>query len=131
MSGSYRIVARFNSVEGVFLDSPVRLSGVQIGRVAGLDYDSDSLRAVVSLEIHPGIELPADSIAIVTSEGMLGDRFIQLDPGGAIEMLTDGDEVEFTQDSIMFEELLAKIILTVERQRAAAGGDGATQGSGQ
>lgn len=128
--GGYRIKARFNSVEGVVRDSPVRLSGVQIGRIAGLDYDSGSQRAVVIMEIRPGIELPDDSIAIVTSEGMLGDRFIRIDPGGSLDMLRDGDEIEFTQDSILFEELLAKVITTVERQRRARSEAGRANDSG-
>lgn len=132
--GSYRITARFNSVEGIFLDSPVRLAGVRIGRVVGLDYDSDRHQAIVMMAIRPEVELPADSLAIVTSEGMMGDRFMRIDPGGAMDMLRDGDEIEYTQDSILFEELLAKVITTVERQRRerkeGAAGEGAAE-SGQ
>lgn len=119
MVDGYRIVAGFDSVDGVFLESPVRLAGVDIGRVAALDYDSRQRRAVVTMEIRSGIELPDDSIAIVTSEGLLGDRFIRLDPGGSLDMLADGGEVEFTQGSILFTELLAKVIATVEQRRRA------------
>ena len=116
-AGSYRISAKFNTVEGIYVGSAVRLSGVKVGRVAALDYESQTFRAVVTMEISRGLEIPLDSLALVTSEGMLGGRFIRLDPGGEIEMLQDGDEIEFTQDSILFEELLAKIILTIEQQR--------------
>ena len=117
--GSYRVIAKFNTAEGVYVDSPVRLSGVDIGRVSAMDYDSESQRAILTMELRPEMELPLDSLAIVTSEGMLGSRFIRLDPGGEIELLAEGDEIEFTQDSILFEELLAKIITTVERRRLA------------
>ena len=117
--GSYQITAKFNTVEGVYIDSPVRMSGVDIGRVTAMAYDSTSQRAILTMEIWPGMELPFDSLAIVTSEGMLGSRFIRLDPGGDEELLAEGDEIEFTQDSILFEELLAKIITTVEQNRLA------------
>lgn len=128
--GSYRITARFNSVEGIFQDSSVRLAGVRIGEVVGLDYDSDRQQAVVTMAIRPGIELPADSLAIVTSDGMMGDRFIRIDPGGSLDFLKDGGRIEFTQDSILFEELLAKVINTVERQRRERDGNAAGSGSG-
>lgn len=117
--GSYSITARFATVEGVFIDSPVRLAGVRIGRVSAMDYDWRTQRAVLTLEIDPGVELPNDSLAIVTSEGMLGGRFIKIDPGGSTDMLADGDEIEFTQGSVLFEELLAKIITAVEQKRLA------------
>ena len=117
--GSYRVVAPFPTAEGVHLDSPVRLAGVRIGRVSEMDFDSRRQMAIVTMEIAPEVELPLDSIAIVTSEGMIGGRFINLEPGGELDMLNDGDRLDFTQGSIMFEELLAKIILTVEQNRLA------------
>lgn len=117
--GSYTLAARFPTAEGIYVDSPVRLAGVDIGRVTGMDYDSATQRTVLALEIDAGIELPADSIAIVTSEGMLGGRFIRLDPGGSPDLLGEGDAIEYTQGSIQFEELLAKVIVAVERKRLA------------
>lgn len=117
--GAYSVTARFPSAEGLYVDSPVRLAGVRIGRVTGMEYESRTQRAAVALEIDPGIELPYDSIAIVTSEGLLGGRFVRLDPGGDLDMLADGDEIEYTQGSVFFEELLAKVIITVERKRLA------------
>lgn len=137
--GSYRIVANFTTAEGIFVDSPVRLAGVQIGRVSKMDYDSGRQAAVVTMEIAPSVELPLDSIAIITSEGMIGGRFIRIEPGGELDMLRDGDRLEYTQGSIMFEDLLQKIILTVEQNRLArreaekAGEDGkdSVKGTGQ
>ena len=117
--GSYRVVAHFNTAEGVYLDSPVTLAGVQIGRVSGMEFDSRRQQAIVTMEIAPEVELPLDSIAIVTSEGMIGGRFIRMEPGGELDMLGDGDRLDYTQGSIMFEELLAKIIISVEQGRLA------------
>jgi phospholipid/cholesterol/gamma-HCH transport system substrate-binding protein len=117
--GSYRLVANFTSAEGIFVGSPVRLAGVQIGRVSEMQYDSKREMASVTMEIDPGIELPLDSIAVVTSDGMIGGRFIRMEAGGDTEMLRDGDRVEYTQGSIMFEDLLAKVIDTVEKNRRA------------
>lgn len=139
--GSYRVIAHFTTAEGLYVDSPVRLAGVQIGRVSQMDYDSGRQQAIVTMEIVPEVELPLDSIAIITSEGMIGGRFIRLEPGGELEMLRDGDRLDYTQGSIMFEELLAKIILTVEQNRLAgreagtnaddASDDAAKEGAGQ
>ena len=117
--GSYTVTARFPSAEGVYTDSAVRLAGVQVGRVTGMAYEPATQRTVLTLEIDPGVEMPLDSIAIITSEGMLGGRFIRLDPGGSMDLLADGDTIEYTQGSIQFEELLAKVILAVEQKRLA------------
>ena len=84
-----------------------------------MEFDSGRQTAIVTMEIAPEVELPLDSIAIVTSEGMIGGRFIRIEPGGELEMLKDGERMDYTQGSIMFEDLLAKIILTVERNRLA------------
>lgn len=129
-AANYRVTARFPSAEGIFVDSPVRLAGIDIGRVAGMAYESASQRTVLTLEIRDEIELPDDSIAIVTSEGMLGGRFIRLDPGGSLDLLGDGDAIEYTQGSIQFEELLAKVILAVERKRRAGKADSADEPAG-
>lgn len=137
--GSYRVIAHFTTAEGVFVDSPVRLAGVQIGRVSAMDYDSGRQQAIVTMEIAPEIELPLDSIAIITSEGMIGGRFIRMEPGGELDMLRDGDRLDYTQGSIMFEDLLEKIILTVEQNRlarreaekAGEGGKDSVKGTGQ
>lgn len=132
--GSYRIVAHFATAEGIFVDSAVRLAGVQIGRVSDMEYDSSRQQAVVTMEIAPYVELPLDSIAIITSEGMMGGRFIRIEPGGELEMLRDGDRMDYTQGSIMFEDLLAKIITTVEqnrRKRRAEEENEGKEGAGQ
>lgn len=123
-SAGYRITARFNSVEGIFQDSPVRLAGVRIGGIVALDYDSLRQQAVVTMAIRSDVRLPQDSLAIVTSDGMMGDRFIRIDPGGALENLKDGDEIDYTQDSVLFEELLSKVISSVERKRRERAGNG-------
>jgi phospholipid/cholesterol/gamma-HCH transport system substrate-binding protein len=115
--GSYRVVAYFNTAEGVHLDSPVTISGVQVGRVSRMGFDSRRQQAIVTMEIAPEVELPLDSIAIITSEGMIGGRFIRMEPGGELDMLRDGDRLDYTQGAIMFEELLAKIIISVEQGR--------------
>jgi len=117
--GSYRVVAHFPTAEGVYLDSPVRLAGVPIGRVSEMEFDSKRQVAIVTMEIAPKVQLPLDSIAIITSESMIGGRFIRMEPGGELDMLRDGDRLDYTQGSIMFEDLLAKIINTVEQNRLA------------
>jgi phospholipid/cholesterol/gamma-HCH transport system substrate-binding protein len=48
---------------------------------------------------------------------MIGGRFIRMEPGGELDMLRDGDRLDYTQGAIMFEELLAKIIISVEQGR--------------
>ena len=109
----YKITARFNAVDGLTVGSDVRVGGVKIGSVVGQSIDLESYQAVVVMSLRPDISLPDDSVASVTSEGMLGGKYIRLDPGGSEKHLVDGGELAETKDIVSLEEMLGKVIFLV------------------
>lgn len=105
----YVVTARFNRLDGISVGSPVRMSGLPVGKVAALTLAPD-FRAVTSLRIRTDVLLPADTAAAIHTDGLLGSKFVVLQPGAEERNLTHGQEIPFTQDSMVIEDLMEMII---------------------
>jgi phospholipid/cholesterol/gamma-HCH transport system substrate-binding protein len=86
-SGGYQLTAEFDNADGIGIGSDVRMSGVKIGTVTSQELDPVTYQAVLRMSIDPTLKLPDDSSAKVTSEGLLGSKFVALEPGGSADML--------------------------------------------
>jgi phospholipid/cholesterol/gamma-HCH transport system substrate-binding protein len=89
------------------------MSGVTIGRVEDISFDTDLLKAVVTLRIDGRYDrIPNDSDASIFTAGLLGGQYIGLTPGGADESYVDGDRIEFVQDAVVLENLISKYLFS-------------------
>lgn len=111
-SGGYLLKARFESIDGITTGSDVRVSGIKVGSVVDQTLDNESYEAVVTMTIDPKVKMPLDSSAKVTSDGLLGSKFISLEPGGDVEMLKEGETVEHTQGSIDLFGMISKFLFS-------------------
>ncbi len=111
-SGGYELVARFDRVDGLSTGSDVRISGIKVGTVLGQDLDPQTYRAAVHFSVRDGVEVPADTSAAIVSDGLLGGKYLSLEPGGDVEMLKGGDEVSLTQSSVRLEDLIGQMIFS-------------------
>ena len=112
---SYVISARFTNVGDLKNRAPVKVGGVSIGLVNDVKLDPVTFEAVVEMRIDRRInELPADTSAAILTSGVLGDRYISLEPGGDPAFLKDGDELFLTQSAVVLEELIGKYLLNPE-----------------
>ena len=107
---TYPILASFRSVDGIGLGSDVRLAGVKVGTITGLDLNSQSFFADVTLSLNKSIQIPDDSAVVISSEGLLGGNFIEILPGGSETSLAVGGEIEDTQGSVSLITLLMKFV---------------------
>ncbi|TAN78146.1 MAG: outer membrane lipid asymmetry maintenance protein MlaD [Magnetospirillum sp.] len=112
----YMLSARFNRADGISIGSPVRLSGALIGRVVDQGLD-DRYRAVLTLQLRPDIKLTSDTAAVIYTDGLLGAKFVELKLGGDERMLTPGQEIQYTQDAVVIEDLLDMIIQQAKAKR--------------
>mgnify|MGYP001810078588 CR=1 FL=1 len=112
----YSVTARFNRADGVAIGTIVRLSGAPVGTVAAQALD-ERYRALLTLRLHPDIHLPADSAALIQTDGLLGAKFIELRPGGDDAELKPGQEIQYTQDAVVIEDLLDLIIQQARAKR--------------
>ncbi len=108
----YIVTAKFDNSSGIETGSDVTISGVKIGTVQDYDLDATDYRAVITLLVENKIKLPVDSSIKITSSGLLGSKYLEISPGSDEEMLTNNDEILFTQSSISLEELLGKFLFS-------------------
>lgn len=100
--------ARFRSVSGLRVRSPVQMFGIEVGRVEKLTMDQDKQMAVVELKLRKGIKIYRDAIASIKTAGLIGDKYVQIDPGGAENLLKPGDTILDTTSPVDIEELIGK-----------------------
>lgn len=106
----YEVTASFPDVDGVAVGTEVRLAGVPVGRVAQLSLNPRTYMADAVLRLPEGIALPADSAAIIQSDGLLGGAYIQIQPGGSPDNLGPGDEIEEVQGAVSLLQLMMKFV---------------------
>jgi len=117
-TGGYDISAKFDQVDGILVGSDVRMSGIKIGSVTSTFLDPKTYFAEVSISIRSDVKIPADTSISVASEGLLGQKYLSLSPGGSDEMLTSGDEIVVTQGSIDLMGLVGKMIFSQTKKDA-------------
>lgn len=104
----YLLNARFTSVTGLKVGAQVEIAGVQVGQVDAIALDPKDLVAMVRLKIKEGLKLSDDVIASIKSAGLLGDKYVQLSPGGGDRILKPGDMIIETEPALDIEALISK-----------------------
>lgn len=109
--GGYRVVADFSNVGGLKARANVSLGGVSVGSVESIDLDPETFSARVVMIIGDRFRtLPDDTSASILTSGILGDQYIGLEPGGAPDMLKDGDKIMITQSALVLEQLISRFL---------------------
>jgi phospholipid/cholesterol/gamma-HCH transport system substrate-binding protein len=107
---SYPLTASFRSVEGITVGSDVRLAGVKVGTITSLELNPQTFFADAEIQVRNDVQLPTDSAILISSEGLLGGNFVEILPGGALENLGPGDEIEDTQGAVSLISLLLAFV---------------------
>lgn len=107
---TYAVAARFGSVSGLKAGAVVEIAGVQVGKVSAIRLQPDDYRAVVEMSIDRNVQISEDSIASIRTAGIIGDRYVNISPGGMPENIAPGGEIAETESAINLEELLSKYI---------------------
>ena len=105
----FKLVATFDEVGDLKPRSAVVIAGVKVGQVVSIELD-DILRARCELDIDPNLDLDVETSAAIMTAGLLGEKFVALEPGGADEMLESGDEVGRTVSALSIENLVGKFV---------------------
>jgi phospholipid/cholesterol/gamma-HCH transport system substrate-binding protein len=121
-----RLTARFDRIDGLSTGADVRIAGVRVGSVTDTRIDPQTFGADLTMRLDRDFRLPNDTSAEVTSEGLLGGRYVSLVPGGSDKVLADGGRITQTQGSVSLESLLGRFIFSVTQMNP-----GTQQGEGQ
>lgn len=105
----YHLNASFGRTDGLVIGDKVRMAGIDVGRVVGARLD-EHFNAILKLEIIDGLQIPDDSSANIVSNSIMGSKYIEIEPGGSEEFLKDGDQFNYTQDAMILQELLERIV---------------------
>ncbi len=107
-SGGYEVRASFTSCTGLRTGAPIMIAGVEIGRVKKIalqDYE-----ASISMVIERGIVLQKDVIASIKTKGLIGEKYIEITPGGADEKIPSGGLIRSTEPAMDIESLISKFV---------------------
>jgi phospholipid/cholesterol/gamma-HCH transport system substrate-binding protein len=105
---TYSLFGKFNTVTGLREGNPVNMLGLEIGRVEKFTMDQENQVVVVEFKIDKGIEVYDDAIASVKTEGLIGDKYVELDPGGGGDLLADGETITDTNSPTSIMDLISK-----------------------
>lgn len=105
---SYPLTAKFVSVTGLRDGNPVDIMGIEVGRVEKITMDQENQQAVVKMKIKKGIKIYDDAIASIKTEGLMGDQYISIDPGGSGTLLEPNGTITETQAPVDIIGLISK-----------------------
>lgn len=107
---SYQVQATFGRVDGLAVGDEVRLGGMKVGAVSSMTLDPDGYAAVVSVRMDASVKLPTDSSIAIHTDGLFGGKFIEIQPGGDETYVPPNGSLAFSQDSLILEQLIEKIV---------------------
>jgi len=105
--------ASFDRIDGLSNGADVRIAGVKVGTVSDSRINPESFSAELTMRVDGSLKLPEDTSAEITSEGLLGGKYVSLVPGGSAKLLVDGGKITETQGSVSLESLLGRFIFSV------------------
>jgi phospholipid/cholesterol/gamma-HCH transport system substrate-binding protein len=113
----YIISASFDNIGGLKIRSLVSASGVRVGQVTGIEYDSDGYEARVTMSIDPQYDkFPIDTAASIMTSGLLGEQYVGLQPGAEEEYLKAGSEIELTQSALVLEQIVGQFLYSMTEE---------------
>lgn len=111
--GGRILYATFDEIGGLKPHAPVVVAGVKVGQVVAVGLD-ENLRARVTLDVDPGVEIPADSAASIRTSGVLGDQYLAIEPGADTTQLGSGESIIYTRGAISIERLIDRFATGIE-----------------
>ncbi len=110
-ASGYPLELRFDSGGSTIVGTDVRIAGVKVGSVIDQRLDAAAYQAVVMIQVDNSVQLPTDTSAVVTSDGLLGDNYILLNIGGDVEMLKPNERIRRVQGAINLADLINKFVV--------------------
>lgn len=113
----YTVTADFSGIGGLKAGDDVLISGVKVGAVTSVELMKENFLARVYMDVDSGVQLPTDTVALISSESLLGGRYLALEPGADEQMLADGGHIQFTQAPQNLEQLLGQFIFSASDKK--------------
>jgi phospholipid/cholesterol/gamma-HCH transport system substrate-binding protein len=121
----YSVSADFQRIDGIRDGGDVRIAGIKVGSVLSETLDPKTFLATIRMSINPSIKLPEDTVAEIVSNGLLGDKYLSLVPGGSEKTIPPGGTIKYTQSSVSLENLIGQMIFSAPGGKKPGGEGGA------
>jgi phospholipid/cholesterol/gamma-HCH transport system substrate-binding protein len=105
---TYSLYARFTSVAGLRVGSSVEVYGIQVGTVTSLSIDHEKQMGVVGMKVNKNTIIYDDASATIKTAGLIGDKYVKVDPGGAGEVVKPGSYIAQTSVPADIEDLIGR-----------------------
>lgn len=109
----YKLSAEFMKVGGLSIGSDVRINGIKVGTVTAQHLNNEDYTVNVEFSISSDTKLPKDSVVAIVGDGLMGDKFVKIEPGKSTEYLQDGDRFQKTKDYKTLEDMVGEIIFMI------------------
>ena len=119
-SNGYEVTAHFSGIGGLQAGDDVQISGVKIGTISAVELDEETYLARVRIQVGDEVKLPLDTAALITSESLLGGKYLALEPGADEDYIKAGGRIEYTQAPQNLEQLLGQFIFSMQGDDDAA-----------
>jgi phospholipid/cholesterol/gamma-HCH transport system substrate-binding protein len=119
--GAYELSARFDRADGLAIGTDVRVSGIKVGSVTAITLDPATFFAQVRFALRSDVKLPEDTVAEIAAEGLLGGRYLNINPGNADRDLAAGEAIKFTKSSADFMQMIGKFLFSASDDKSKAG----------
>jgi len=113
--GGLTLYATFDEIGGLKTRAPVVIAGVKVGQVTAIELDGD-LRARVTLDVDPRVEVAADSSAAIRTSGVLGDQYVAIEPGAETERLGPEGTILYTSGAISLEKVIGGFVAGLDEE---------------
>jgi phospholipid/cholesterol/gamma-HCH transport system substrate-binding protein len=108
----YPVKARFTNISGLKEGAGIEIAGVNVGKVSKINLEE--YQAIVELLINPEVKLQEDAIASIRTQGIIGDKYIKISPGGSEDYIEPNGMLTETESTVDIEELVSKYIFQKE-----------------
>ena len=106
----YTVTADFMKIGGLEVGSDVRISGIKVGSVLATTLNQETYTANVTLGIDNSIKLPVDTVAAIADVGVMGGKYVRLEPGKSQKMLENNGKITRTNNYKSLEESISEFI---------------------
>ena len=113
----YEVTAHFSGIGGLQAGDDVQISGVKIGTISAVELDEETYLARVYMQVGGDVKLPLDTAALISSESLLGGRYLALEPGADEEFIKPGGTIQYTQAPQNLEQLLGQFIFSQQQSQ--------------
>ncbi|QSI77915.1 MULTISPECIES: outer membrane lipid asymmetry maintenance protein MlaD [Niveibacterium] len=117
----YQVHARFDNIGGLKVRAPVKASGVLVGRVTDIRYDTEHFQATVTFSVDGRYAFSRDTFATINTAGLLGEQYVALKPGGDEQNLKSGDTITKTQSAMVLEDMIGRFLFDKASEGAQGG----------